>query len=80
MKREVENATEKAKDDKAPGMDGIQNEIIKMFKEEVSLHLTKIFNDIAKKGWVPVEWKIAEIILIFKKGERENIDNCRPIV
>ncbi len=33
-----------------PGMDGIQNGIIKIFKQEVSLHLTKIFNDIVKKG------------------------------
>ncbi len=32
-----------------------------------------------EKNWVPSQWKLGEIILLFKKGEREDINNYRPI-
>ena len=41
--------------------------------------LTQLFNICIKKGYFPQALKIAEIVPIFKKGNRENCCNYRPI-
>ena len=42
-----------------------------------SLHL--IFNTIANKCYFPSFWKTSEIIPIFKEGNKQMVDNYRPI-
>ncbi len=79
MRREVENAMEEAKNNKATVPDGIQNEILKVFKTELVPCLTRIFNEVVEKGWISEEWNVGEIIVLFKKGERDNIDSYRPM-
>ena len=41
--------------------------------------LTIIINASLRQGRVPDDWKSARVILLFKKGKTENLDNYRPI-
>ncbi len=69
----------KLKSGNADCPDNTANETLKIFREARTPCLTKLFNDMAEKKWVPSQWKLREIILLFKKGEREDINNYRPI-
>ncbi|KAI5722002.1 hypothetical protein M8J76_002173 [Diaphorina citri] len=79
MEAEVEKAIGEIKKEKAAGDDGITNELIIYGKESIIPKLTKIFNRILYECEIPKQWKISKIILIFKKGSREDISNYRPI-
>ncbi|XP_030025374.2 uncharacterized protein LOC115443910 [Manduca sexta] len=65
--------------DKAPGPDKITNEVLKGTLEELVPILTKIFNGILRSGYIPEQWEISHIILIHKKGQKDDIGNYRPI-
>lgn len=41
--------------------------------------LIKIFNMILEEKEIPNQWKLAEIMLIHKKGNQNDIENYRPI-
>ena len=41
--------------------------------------LTCIYNVSFEIGVFPDMWKIAKVIPVFKKGDRSNVDNYRPI-
>lgn len=65
--------------DKAPGPDKITNELLRGTIEELVPILTKIFNRILRLGQVPEQWETSHIILIHKKGQKDDIGNYRPI-
>ncbi len=67
------------KSNKTPGYDNIINEQIKFGGEKLIKKLTEIFNKILEQGKIPEKWKKSDISLIFKKGDRHNINNYRPI-
>ncbi len=67
------------KNNKAPGPDRISNEILKILADNIERLLTKLFNKSFWEEKVPYQWKTAEIIVIFKKGDRQEIANYRPI-
>ena len=46
---------------------------------EISLPLTTIFNKSLEEGTIPLEWKIAEVSAIFKKGNKTEPGNYRPV-
>ncbi len=79
LNKEVEKAIDNLKNNKAAGPDNIENRTLKILKNTVSPHLANIFNNILREKWIPSQWEEAEIILLFKKGEKENIGNYRPI-
>jgi hypothetical protein len=61
---------------KAPGYDLITGRILKEMPGIV--HLTKICNAIIRKGYFPVQWKVAQIIMIPKSGKLlEEASLCR---
>jgi hypothetical protein len=64
---------------KAPGSDGIPNEVWKCINEEHKTILLETFNECWNTLSFPNEW--SEIILcpIFKKGDKKNPSNYRPI-
>ena len=64
---------------KSTGIDGIPIKYIKMAATVITPKLTQLFNICIKKGYFPQALKIAEIVPIFKKGNRENCCNYRPI-
>ncbi len=79
LKTEIERAIAQLKKSKTPGIDKIENETIKNFKDTLIKPLTVIFNKILEEEKIPTQWNLAEIILLHKKGDRREIKNYRPI-
>ena len=64
---------------KAPGISEIKNEILKISSEIVAPILSNWFKFCLLSGTVPKSWSQAIIIPVFKKGEKNDIQNYRPI-
>ena len=64
---------------KATGLDGISPRLLKEAGNAISKPLSKLFNLSLEIKTVPEVWKRANVILIYKKGEKTNINNYRPI-
>ena len=54
------------KENKSPGVDGISPKILKEIVEQISMPLAHVFNMSLQEGIVPLEWKEANIIPLFK--------------
>ena len=76
---DVSKQIDKLKPNKSPGPDEIFARVLKECKEELSMPLAKLFNMSLKTGVVPESWRIANVIPIFKKGDRSLSSNYRPI-
>lgn len=55
---------------KATGPDEISARILKEFAPELSPLLTNIFYKSIQEGEVPKDWRQANVIPVFKKGEK----------
>ena len=64
---------------KSAGPDNIHGRILKEGSNSIAEALSIIFNRSILYGEVPNDWKIANIVPIFKKGSRNEISNYRPI-
>ena len=68
------------KDNKSPGVDGIPPpKLLLEIVEQISIPLATVFNLSIEEGVVPLEWKEANIIPLFKKGSRSKSENYRPV-
>ena len=61
------------------GWDGISPKLIKACKQIISKPLTNLINHSLTSGIFPNRLKIARVIPIFKKGEKTEFNNYRPI-
>ena len=64
---------------KAQGPDQIPPKVLKELSNELAVPLSKLFNISLEKGQVPQDWKVAEVVAIFKKGSRSETGNYRPV-
>ena len=64
---------------KAAGYDDIGPKVSKLCPDIFAGNLTTIFNDAIVKAKYPILLKVAKVITLFKKGERHNPHNYRPI-
>ena len=64
---------------KAAGPDGIGPKILKEMADVVAEPLTIIYNKSLSEGKVPADWKHANVAPIFKKGQKYDPANYRPI-
>ncbi|KAK3925231.1 hypothetical protein KUF71_002617 [Frankliniella fusca] len=64
--------------DTAPGPDGIRYSTIKRRDRGVLVTLI-ILNRCLREGRIPVSWKGARTVLIYKKGDKKDLSNWRPI-
>ena len=67
------------KDNKSPGVDGIPPKLLLEIVEQISIPLPTVFNLSLEEGIVPLEWKEANIIPLFKEGSRNKSENYRPV-
>ena len=67
------------KENKSPGVDGLSPKILKETVEQISKPLAHVFNMSLQERIVPLEWKEANIIPLFKKGSRNKSVNYRPV-
>lgn len=76
---EVREAIKSLKNDKAPGPDGITNEVLKAGEFTLWKVLAKLFDECIEQEDVPTQWKSSTTVIIPKKGDREDLKNYRPI-
>ena len=67
------------KENKSPGVDGISPKILKEIVGQIRMPLAHVFNMSLQEGIVPLEWKEANIIPLFKKRSRNKSVNYRPV-
>ena len=76
---EVRNLLRKLNRRKAAGLDKIPCKLLKVAADIIAPSLTKIYQRSIISGIFPLEWKLARVTLVFKKGKMNNPCNYRPI-
>lgn len=76
---EVFNAIKNLKNTSSVGDDEIPTKLIKSIASHITGPLSHIINITFQTGTFPKRLKEAKIIPVFKKGEKNNINNYRPI-
>ncbi|KFQ72658.1 RNA-directed DNA polymerase from mobile element jockey, partial [Phaethon lepturus] len=64
---------------KSMGPDGIHPRILRELVEVLIKSLSIIYQQSWLTGEVPVAWKLANIMPIYKKGQKEDLGNYRPV-
>lgn len=78
--KEIKTLLKKLKPKKAPGLDGIQNIILKNLPKKAIAQLIYIFNACLKTSYFPDAWKKAKILPFKKPGKDPKFpQNYRPI-
>ena len=64
---------------KTPGADNLHPRILKELSKSLAKPLALIFNKSLQNGKLPSDWKKANVTAIFKKGEKSEANNYRPV-
>ena len=64
---------------KATGPDEISARLLKETTEQIAPSLTLLYNKSLETGVFPDEWKLANIVPIHKKDNKDHVENYRPI-
>jgi len=75
----VEKYTKELKNRKAPGIDQLNNELIKYESKPLSEQPANLYQKILNKTTIPTDWKKSITIPIFKKGDKKQPGNYREI-
>ena len=75
----VEKLLHKSNPSKASGPDMIPARLLKECSTDLAPILATIFNKSLQTGQVPSDWKKANVSAIFKKGQRYDPANYRPV-
>lgn len=76
---EIDEAVESLRDRKAPGSDGLPGELFRYGGCEIRSELWNLICRAWRDGVIPTEWKDANMISIYKKGDRSECGNYRGI-
>ena len=76
---EVIKAGLKLKNNKAPGVDGIRNEMLKEGIHVLAPALCILFNTIYTSGKFPSKWRLSTLTVLHKKGDKTDPGNYRGI-
>uniref|UniRef100_A0A8C3PDM1 Reverse transcriptase domain-containing protein n=1 Tax=Chrysemys picta bellii TaxID=8478 RepID=A0A8C3PDM1_CHRPI len=76
---EVEAKLEHLNGTKSGGPDDLHLRILKELAREIASPLAIILNESINSGVVPLDWRIANVVPIFKKGKKSDPGNYRPV-
>ena len=76
---EVEAVLKSLDPNKATGPDEIPARILKETATTIAPSLCKLFNRSLGEGYIPSEWKLANVVPVYKKDEKDHVENYRPI-
>jgi hypothetical protein len=76
---EIEKIIKNLKPSNSHGYDEISTKVLKCSSNVVSSPLTYIFNLVISTGTFPTRMKYSIVKPLFKKGDKRNISNYRPI-
>lgn len=76
---EITDIIENLKSGRAHGPDNISNNILEDLNTIITSILIKIFHKILITEQIPSQWKESTIVLLFKKRDKANLSNYRPI-
>ena len=77
--RNVEDILKTLDTSKAMGPDLINPRILKEASRELSVPLCMLFNISLHMNIFPSQWKIANVVPVFKKNDPQKVNNYRPI-
>ena len=75
----VNTELSKINPNKSYGIDGIQARFIKDSASEIKLPITYIINLSIDSNTVPTDFKYAKVTPLYKKGNKSQVENYRPI-
>uniref|UniRef100_A0A803JB19 Reverse transcriptase domain-containing protein n=1 Tax=Xenopus tropicalis TaxID=8364 RepID=A0A803JB19_XENTR len=81
-REEIQKRLEHVKVNKGPGPDGIHPRVLNELSDVIAKPLCIIFQDLLRSGMVPRDWRIANVVPLFKKGMRTGCsqpENYRPV-
>lgn len=64
---------------KATGPDQLPARILKGTAEVIAPSLTDLFNKALRLGAIPEDWKLANVVPVYKKDQKDHVENYRPI-
>ncbi|KAJ8021264.1 hypothetical protein HOLleu_38412 [Holothuria leucospilota] len=64
---------------KAPGADGIYPVVLRNLAKVVSKPLSIIFSKSLQCNQIPVDWKLANVTPLYKKGPKNQPSSYRPV-
>ena len=76
---EVESLLRRVNAHKSSGPDGVGNWVLKHCAKPLSVPYSKLFNKSLQTGRFPTQWKQANVCPVFKKENRSDKTNYRPI-
>ncbi len=68
----VKNKLHKLKMNKAPGVDSVGTRMLMELSEEIADVVAELFNKSLSTGDVPIDWKLANVTAVFKKGKKSS--------
>ena len=76
---EVQEAVGQLRSGKAPGVDGVVNEVLKYGGEGMERALHKLFTIFFERERVPADWTRGLVVPLYKDGDKHEVDNYRGI-
>ena len=64
---------------KAQGPDAISGAVLKNCSKTLAYPLSILFNLSYNTGYIPQEWKLANVVPVHKKDDKNKVTNYRPI-
>lgn len=78
-KDEIRKSIAELKSRKSPGKDRVTTEMLKSGGEELEEALRILFNKCVEEGQIPMKWRNAKVILLFKKRDAGCVENYRLV-
>ena len=77
--KQVSKQLQKLDVNKASGPDGIPALVLRNAAAELASPLARLYQLCFNKEYMPAQWKVANVIPCFKKGDKHSLSNYRPI-